>query len=300
MRYRDFKIAESIPNPDANDPRGPDQRNDPNAESEGLQAGPPYPPEQVDDVKALQTRLEELGYSVGSTGIDGKYGPRTERAVAAFKRDNNVTPATGRNLDATASATLASATKVANPTPTGNTSRTADVELGDLADIANLPQAKEAVEEFLGSEISDNDMNMLVRAIASEASRHNLERAAVAAVILNRVRTNYNNYGASIPAQLRAPAQFQAVTGTKTGPRDSEGRRTWTGPHSNYSNMSSRTGGEVVGTLIQNLANQDRTWMNFTSNIPSAYGPGTRIDFMYAMRDAPNSQVIGQTVFGTA
>jgi len=283
----------------SNDPIGNKMDSD-NDIAQGLEAGPPYPLEQVDDVKALQTRLEELGYSVGSTGIDGKYGPRTERAVAAFKRDNNVTPATGRNLDATASATLASATKVENPTPTGNTSRAADVELGDLADIANLPQAKEVVEEYLGKPISDSEMNMLVRAIASEASENNLERSAVAAVILNRVRTNYSNYGASIPAQLRAPAQFQAVTGTRTGPRDSEGRRTWTGPSRNYTNMNSTTGGEVVGTLIQNLANQNRTWMNFTSNIPSAYGKGTNIDFMYAMRDAPNSQIIGKTVFGTA
>lgn len=303
MRYSDFKIVESIPQ--ANDVVGNKMDNDNNVVdiSNGLEAGPPYPPEQVDDVKALQTRLEELGYSVGSTGIDGKYGPRTERAVAAFKRDNNVTPATGDSLDSAASATLASATKVENPTPTGNNSRAADVELGDLADIANLPQAKETVEEYLGKPISDNEMNMLIRAIASEASRNNLERAAVAAVILNRVRTNYGpngGYGASIPAQLRAPAQFQAVTGTRTGPRDSEGRRTWTGPHSNYTNMTSTTGGQVVGTLIQNLAKQDRTWMNFTSNLPSAYGPGTNIDFMYAMRNSSNSQVIGQTVFGTA
>lgn len=300
MRYTDFKIVESIPTDKDVVGNKMDKDNNVVDISNGLEAGPPYPPEQVDDVKALQTRLEELGYSVGSTGIDGKYGPRTERAVAAFKRDNNVTPATGDSLDSAASATLATATKVENPTPTGNTARTADVELGSLADIANLPQAKEVVEEYLGSTISDNDMNMLIRAIASEASRNNLERAAVAAVILNRVRTNHNNYGASIPAQLRAPAQFQAVTGTRTGPRDSEGRRTWTGPSSNYSQMNSTTGGQVVGTLIQNLADQDRTWMNFTSNIPSAYGKGTNIGFLTTMRNSPGAQVIGQTVFGTA
>ena len=296
MRYVDFKLVEA---PDDGSRAG-QEPNSPNAEVGGLQAGPPYPPEQLDAVKALQTKLEELGYSVGSTGIDGKYGPRTARAVAAYLKDfGKQDTDAGKTISAVDLSDIESAQRKETPSPTGNNSRAADVELGDLADIANLPQAKEAVEEFLGREISDSDMNMLVRAIASEASDNNIERAAVAAVILNRVRFNHNNYGASIPAQLRAPAQFQAVTGTKTGPRDSEGKRTWTGPSRHYTNMSSTTGGQVVGTLIQNLANQDKTWRNFTSNIPSAYGPGTRIDFMYAMRGAPNSQVIGKTVFGT-
>jgi peptidoglycan hydrolase-like protein with peptidoglycan-binding domain len=277
----------------SNDPIGNKMDSD-NDIAQGLEAGPPYPPEQVDDVKALQTRLEELGYSVGSTGIDGKYGPRTTRAVAAFKRDNNVTPATGNNVNPTASATLATATKVETPTPTGNTSRAANVPLGDLADTANLPKAKEVVEEYLGSEISDNDMNMLVRAIASEASRHNRERAAVAGVILNRVRTNYGpngGYGASIPAQLNAKNQFQAVTGTPDN-----GRR----PADGYKNMTTRTAGEVIGTVIQNLSSQNKTWMNFTSNIESAYGPGTDMAFLTTMRKSPGAKVIGQTIFGTA
>ena len=274
----------------SNDPIGNKMDSD-NDIAQGLEAGPPYPPEQVDDVKALQTRLEELGYSVGNTGIDGKYGPRTERAVAAFKRDNNVTPATGDSVNPAASATLATATKVENPTPTGNNSRYSGEPLGDLADVANLAQAKEVVEEFLGSTISDNDMNMLVRATASEASRHNLERAAVAAVILNRVRLNHNNYGRSIPAQLEAHNQFQAVTGTSKNGRQ---------PSPHYTNMTTRTAGEVIGTIIQNLPGQNKTWRNFTSNIESAYGPGTDISFLYTMRDSPGAQVIGKTVFGTA
>lgn len=37
-----------------------------------------------DDVKTLQRHLESKGYSVGDTGVDGKYGPRTHRALAAF------------------------------------------------------------------------------------------------------------------------------------------------------------------------------------------------------------------------
>ena len=52
-----------------------------------LQMGPPYPPEDMDAVKELQSALNAAGYSVGSTGVDGKYGPRTARAVGAFKKD---------------------------------------------------------------------------------------------------------------------------------------------------------------------------------------------------------------------
>ena len=52
-----------------------------NDTSAGLEAGPPYPPEQTDAVKQLQKALQSAGYSVGSTGVDGKYGPRTAKAV---------------------------------------------------------------------------------------------------------------------------------------------------------------------------------------------------------------------------
>lgn len=60
------------------------------AESQELEAGPPYPPEAVSAVKDLQKKLRDLGYTVGSTGVDGKYGPRTTRAVRAFKKDYNI------------------------------------------------------------------------------------------------------------------------------------------------------------------------------------------------------------------
>jgi len=52
-----------------------------------LKAGPPYPPSEIKAVAAMQRKLEDLGYSVGSTGVDGKYGPRTAQAVKAFKAD---------------------------------------------------------------------------------------------------------------------------------------------------------------------------------------------------------------------
>ncbi len=87
MRLNEFNITE-IPD-DGN--RGGQEPNSPVDDlAAGLQAGPPYPPEQTDAVKQLQKALQSAGYSVGSTGVDGKYGPRTARAVAGFKKDYGV------------------------------------------------------------------------------------------------------------------------------------------------------------------------------------------------------------------
>ncbi len=88
MRLNEFNITE-IPD-DGN--RGGQEPNKPVTDEPrgGLQAGPPYPPEQTDAVKQLQKALQSAGYSVGSTGVDGKYGPRTARAVAGFKKDYGV------------------------------------------------------------------------------------------------------------------------------------------------------------------------------------------------------------------
>ena len=50
-----------------------------------LTVGPPYKNRKA--VGNMQAMLQKLGYSVGSTGIDGKYGPRTAQSVRAFKQD---------------------------------------------------------------------------------------------------------------------------------------------------------------------------------------------------------------------
>jgi peptidoglycan hydrolase-like protein with peptidoglycan-binding domain/lysophospholipase L1-like esterase len=91
----------------------------------GLKSGPPYPPEQADAVKTLQKGLEALGYSVGSTGIDGKYGPRTVRAVRAFKKDYKI-DGDGISISPEGIAKLQAVIagkepKVEKPTDTGNT-----------------------------------------------------------------------------------------------------------------------------------------------------------------------------------
>ena len=74
--------------------------------SSGLQMGPPYPPEDMDAVKKLQSALQSVGYSVGSTGVDGKYGPRTARAVKAFKKDYKI-QGNGQEIDTKSLQTVA-------------------------------------------------------------------------------------------------------------------------------------------------------------------------------------------------
>jgi len=85
----------------------------------GLESGPPYPQEDKEAVKQLQRTLIKLGYSVGSTGVDGKYGPRTTNAVRAFKKDNKI-DGDGLSMSATELAKLEKAKPVKNPTDTGN------------------------------------------------------------------------------------------------------------------------------------------------------------------------------------
>ena len=41
-------------------------------------------------VTLLQTKLIQLGYDVGATGADGRYGDKTEAAVKAFQKDHGL------------------------------------------------------------------------------------------------------------------------------------------------------------------------------------------------------------------
>lgn len=103
MRLTEFNISEI---PDDGNRAGQEPNRSVNDLAAGLQAGPPYPPEQTDAVKQLQKALQSAGYSVGSTGVDGKYGPRTARAVKAFKKDYKI-QGNGQEVDAKSLQTIA-------------------------------------------------------------------------------------------------------------------------------------------------------------------------------------------------
>lgn len=334
MRYKEIKIVENNPfddivaaaaggepfagseprtnrqgsgmraNPDGSisRPNAPQDNAQDNAQdnTQGLEAGPPYPQEDMDAVRDMQTKLEELGYSVGSTGIDGKYGPRTSRAVAAYMRDRNIADADrGRSIAQNQLTALASAEPVESPSPTGNERQRSSGRSFDPSQLAALDfggadneRAKEIAEEYLGSSISDTEWDMLVRATVAEASDNQIERAAVMGVILNRVRNNYGprgGFGRSIEAQLYADWQFQAVTGTRYDRNPSE----------NFTSPSRQQVAGVVQAVIDHLPDANRSWMNFTANDLAAYGPGTNPEYRDEVTGSPGSQVIGGTVFGT-
>ena len=132
MRFKEFRVLEADAgetNPDKPTQGELDDIAGAKSANETLRSGPPYPPEQTEAVKAMQSRLEELGYSVGSTGIDGKYGSRTSSAVRAFKKDNNLS-GDGLSMSGADLEKLKTAQKVSNPTPTGNIRSTGGAATG--------------------------------------------------------------------------------------------------------------------------------------------------------------------------
>jgi len=290
MRYVEFK--EAIPEPQDDKPDTPVISPDIATTKVQLKKGPPYPPEQMDQVRTMQSQLQKIGYYVGRTGVDGKYGPRTEKAVAAFKKDYKETAppniADDKFLDKLSKVVAGQVPKVAKPTDTGNPKPFGGKELDDLGfgGEKNI-EAKKIAEDFLGKEMNDQEWNALIRATVSEASPNAKEQAAVMAVILNRARSS--KYPDGIIAVLTQKNQFQAVTGTRFAP----------GPSKNFTNVSKQSVAAVADATIKHLKRMDKSWLNFTSNNPRAYGPGTNINFMYAMRKSKGANVIGQTVFGT-
>lgn len=118
MRFKEFKLIEKLGTPVAEPNKVPSKET---AKDKDLVVGPPYPPEHTARVKDLQKKLQDVGYSVGSTGIDGKFGPRTSAALAAFIKDYNIDADSGKvdaklaaQLDKVASGAIP---KVKTPTP---------------------------------------------------------------------------------------------------------------------------------------------------------------------------------------
>lgn len=146
---------------------------------------------------------------------------------------------------------------------------------------------KETVEAFLGSSIDDREMDMLIRAVSAEATTNPAERAGVAAVILNRVRSD--KFPNTIEGVLTQRNQFQGVTGVP-------GERI---PSSLYSEMSTARGQSIEAALNDNLSSASTEWLNFTAADPAAYGPGTNIAFLDKVKNVNGASQLGGTWFGT-
>jgi hypothetical protein len=148
--------------------------------------------------------------------------------------------------------------------------------------------ARRSAEEFLGRPMSDTEWNNLVAATVAESLPNSpQEQAAIMAVILNRVRSS--QYPNTVTEVLLQRNQFQAVTGTSANP----------GPSSNFVNPNERQMASTIRGVNEYLGTMDPSWLNFTSNISAAYGPGTNIGFRDDVTNSSGSRVIGGTVFGT-
>ena len=132
--YRAINV-QSAPEPERT--AGPDDgtrdSEEPEQQGSSIEAGPPYPPTDLERVAQMQNKLEEIGYNVGSTGVDGKYGPRTANAVKAFKQDYNLS-GDQFEMDAEALSTLDKVVsgeieRVSTPTQVAQIS-------GDIGDLA--------------------------------------------------------------------------------------------------------------------------------------------------------------------
>lgn len=264
---------------------------------ESLSMGPPYPPEEREAVASIQRKLEELYYSVGNTGIDGKYGPRTARAVRAYRRDRNITdPNRGREIDAAGLEALMGAERTETVSATGNT-REFDPETGQRStatqqaytpdyDDVDTEDARQVAEAYLGESLTDQEWQLLLRATAAEANTNRGEMASCMAVMLNRVRST--GFPDDVRSVLYATNQFEAVTG-----HGGNGSAQFRNPSRSKIN-------QVMQDVIANLADVDTTWVNFTSNIPSAYSSRRGLAFRQRMLDGPGNEVIGDTIFGIA
>lgn len=133
------------------------------------------------DVTEVQRRLQRWGYYAGP--ISGDFGPMTLAAVHAFQRRHGL-PVTG---------IIASRTFAA---------------LGIAVRPAAAPNRAAAVMPTRG--VSPNDMQLLARAVFSEARGEPFEgQVAVAAVIMNRIRSPL--FPNTISGVIFQPLAFTAV-----------------------------------------------------------------------------------------
>jgi hypothetical protein len=162
--------------------------------------------------------------------------------------------------------------------------------------VATNSEARKAIEAYLGRPITDTEMNDLISITFAEASTNQTERAWVMATILNRTRIGYTPRGiqnkkynfSTITDIINQPFQYQPVTGTKFNP----------GPKSSFLNgPNTANANSIYGAAAKLLKDVPKAYINFTSNDPKAYGPGTNINYLFTLRANPNSKIIGGTIF---
>lgn len=281
----------NIGNPEA-DPGAPTIK-DRIANSVNLEQGPPYPADKKDEVVKIQQALEELGYNVGTTGVDGKFGPYTAAAVAAFKKDYNL-KGTGSTFgdDEYKMISQIQSNQVARvKEPTKVNTGGMDIDIPALTSVENVSKARQVAEKFLGRRMNDDEWKHLIQTTTAESSPNSEEMAQIAGVILNRTRSNYGGRSTVVDV-VWAPGQFEPVTGHKKNGK-------WTGPNRNFlTPVAPPRLAKIVDAFINHLPEADKSYMNFTSANPAAYSSPSGRKFLDTMI-ASGGIKIGGTIFGT-
>lgn len=244
-----------------------------------------------------QKALEALGVPLPKYGVDGIQGKETTGAIKTFQEKNGleatgiVNQQTADKMNAMLKAkpeVLAKLTKSTNADVKSlDYSRGAE-EVAQLTSDASVEKARAAAEEYLGAKMSDQEWNYLLRATTAEASNNSKEQAYVMGVILNRTRMG--NWGPNVISVLRAPSQFQAVTGTRFDP----------GPSVNFQRgPNDKQLANIVDGAINILPQVPKDLKYFTAASSAAYGAGTNIGFRDRLL-AKGGEKIGGTIFSAS
>jgi len=235
-----------------------------------------------------------LGVPLPKYGVDGIQGKETTGAIKTFQEKNGleatgiVNQQTADKMNAMLKAkpeVLATLTKSTNKDVKSlDYSRGAE-EVAALTSTESTQKARATAEKYLGRPMDDKEWNYLLRATTAEASNNSKEQAYVMGVILNRTRTG--NWGDNVISVLRAPNQFQAVTGTRFDP----------GPSANFTRgPTDRQLANIVDGAINILPQVPTNLKYFTAASSAAYGAGTNIGFRDKMI-AAGGEKIGGTIF---
>lgn len=147
--------------------------------------------------------------------------------------------------------------------------------------------ARKSIEDYLGREISDKELDELIRATSAEAGvkSNKVEQSMIMGTILNRARDSKK----TITEILNEKNQFQAVTGTKLKP----------GPSEQYiKGPSDERRADILSGAATILPQVSKKQKRFTAESEAAYVPGTDISAREKLKES-GGDVVGGTRFET-
>jgi hypothetical protein len=144
--------------------------------------------------------------------------------------------------------------------------------------------ARSKIDIYLGRHVNDDEFNALIAIANAESSGKAEETANIIAVVLNRAK----NSSSGIIGVLKAPGQFEPVTGNKKDPGSNDKYISGPGPNTETS---------IYNAIIEYLPKVKVKYNNFTSANKDAYSGS--LDF-YNNAISKGWKQIGGTLFGNA